>query len=128
MATQGKSIDDVTAAAGADFNTKQYLFVYLTAANTVSVCDSITDQPLGVLQNNPPSGGEARVRRRGRSKVVSDGSGTAIAVGDPVRSDTAGKAVKATTGQVYAGMSLSASAASGTIIEVDLEPNHSKLP
>ena len=123
MALQSKEVLDLSFAAGANFATKQYLFVVVTAANTVSVVDSTTDNATGVLQDNPPAGKGATVRVYGVSKVVSDGSGTAISVWDPIRSDTTGKAVKASTGEQVLGRALSASSASGTVIDVLLTPN-----
>lgn len=48
--------------------------------------------PVGVSQNNPPSGGELQVRALGRSKITV-GAGN-LALGDEVGSDSAGRGVK----------------------------------
>ena len=123
MTTQSQSVFDYTFLAAADYTSSQYKFVYLTAANTVTVVDSTTDYPTGVLQNDPYTGQGATVRMQGTTKVVSDGSGTAITYWDPVRSDTSGRAVKAATGEEVIGRALTASSAAGTIIEIFLTPN-----
>ena len=57
----------------------------------------------------------------GITRVVSDGSGTAIAVGDYIKSHTNGKAIKgATDKDRVIGRAREASSADGTIIAVDL--------
>jgi hypothetical protein len=57
----------------------------------------------------------------GIAKVVSDGSGTAIAAGDQVGSDANGRAVKVTTvDRLTQGEAMDASAALGTVIRVKL--------
>lgn len=117
-----KYVHDESFGAAADLSNSQYLFVELASATTVSVCNNASDIPVGVLQNDPTSGHAATVRKLGLSKVVSDGSGTAIAVGDKVGTNGSGKAVKKTANQAYyAGIARSASTADGVIITVDLD-------
>jgi hypothetical protein len=67
--------------AAADLSTKQYHFVKLATATTVNVCDAVTDVPIGVLQNNPASGGTATICVLGVSKVVADAT---LAAGDVI--------------------------------------------
>ena len=99
-----------------------YVFKLLSTADCDVVSDD-ADPPFGVLQNNPKTGGAAVLRILGISKVVSDGSGTAIAYGDPVGIDDSGRAVKiATPDQPMIGVALDASSAAGTIIPVALRP------
>ena len=63
------------------------------------------------------------MRILGIAPVVSDGSGTAIAVGDYVGPSSAGKAIKkATADNSVAGIALDASSADGTVIRVLLLP------
>ena len=69
---QQSSFGELTASA--DLSSKQYHFVKLSAATTVTVCAAITDKPIGVLQNNPESGGQAIVTTHGLSKLVADGT------------------------------------------------------
>lgn len=58
--------------ASADLSAKQYYFVKISGANTVTVCAAATDVPCGVLQNAPASGAAAEVVALGISKVSSD--------------------------------------------------------
>ncbi len=120
MATQSAAVLDHTFKAAADQSAKQYYFVELSAADTVAVCDAAADRSIGVLMNKPGAAGQAAdVRIMGIAPVVSDGSGTAIAVGDYVGPSAAGKAVKkATADNSVGGMALDASSADGTVIRV----------
>jgi hypothetical protein len=108
---------DWSAEADSDLSAKQYYIVKVSAANKVDVCNSAA-LAIGVLQNAPGDTHAAEVLSIGRSKVVSDGSGTAIAAGDKVMSDGNGKAVKATGQSVSIGTAMGASSADGTVIEI----------
>lgn len=123
MATQSGVVFDMSCKAGADLSTKQGLFVELTAADTVNVCNAATDRPLGVLTNKPAAAGRAaNVRVLGIAQVISDGT-TNIAVGDYVGPSSAGKAVKkATADYSVGGIALDASTADGVVIRVLLTP------
>lgn len=115
---------DLSFIANADFTSKQFYATELTAADTVDVCNAATDLVIGVIQNNPPSGSAATIRTAGITKWVSDGSGTAIAVGDKVGTNNAGKAVKkASANDLVFGIALSPSSADGTIIDVLIQPH-----
>lgn len=129
MATE-KSLPggDKSVVAGADLSTKQFYCVELsTSLNTqsqrqVTLVNAATDRVYGVLQNKPKSGEAAQVRQGGVSKCVSDGSGAAIAVGDLVGPNNAGKVIKKTTADnVVLGVALSPSSADGVVISVDME-------
>lgn len=63
--------------ASADLSAKQYYFVKLSGAKTVTVCAGTTDKPIGVLQNTPTSGQAADVLVCGVTKVSSDAALTA---------------------------------------------------
>lgn len=84
---------------------------------------------LGVLQTQGPTatvgavGGACTVRMLGLSKLVVDGSGTAIASGDLLKNDTSGRGVKTTNAndEIFA-MALQASAAVNDIITVFVIP------
>lgn len=66
-----------TFKAAGDYTSSQYYFVKLTAADTVTVCSKVTDEPIGVLQNAPNTGEEAEVMLYGISKVSADAALTA---------------------------------------------------
>mgnify|MGYP003325985969 CR=1 FL=1 len=115
---------DHSFKAAADLTTKQFYLVKLTAADTVGLTAAVTDATIGVLQNKPNTAQAAQVRILGISKVVSDGSSTAIAVGDKLATNTSGKVVKNTTsGRPIVGTALNASTTDGGIISVLLTPN-----
>lgn len=118
---------DATYEAGADLRTKQYYLVEEANTGKVSVCNNAADVAIGVLQNEPNTGEEAQVRtaQGSVSKVVSDGSGTAIGIGDWVGTDANGKAIKKSTDKDWAiGRAESASSADGTIISITLMPGY----
>lgn len=114
MATQN-AITHTFKAAG-DLSAKQYHLVELTAAQTVSACDAITDVAIGVLQNDPNAAGQpAEVAILGTAKVV---AGAAIAAGARVAPTAAGKAQTAVATQYPCGIALDAAAADGDVIEI----------
>jgi hypothetical protein len=100
--------------AGADLSAKQYYFVKLSAAFTVDVCSAVTDIPIGVLQNDPISGEEARVCAFGLSKVNSD---AALAVGNIIGTAADGQAAAYAAGtdttKYLCGQVVQASTAAG---------------
>lgn len=110
--------------AAADLSSSQYHIVELTGNDQCNVCNNAGDQPIGILQNDPGSGQAATVWSNfGVSKVVSDGSGTAIARGDLLGTNASGRAVKkAADADRVIGIALDASTANGTIIRVELLP------
>jgi hypothetical protein len=119
---QSAFVYDESYAANADLSAKQYFCVKYVAGPKVDLCAAATDRCVGVLQNKPAaSGRNSVVRHHGITKAVSDGSGTAIAVGDPVGTDANGRVVKkATADYGLIGEALDASSALGTIIRVRL--------
>ncbi len=62
--------------AGEDLSSYQHCFVKLSSGVVVH-CDAITDQPIGILQNNPTSGKMATVMVMGISKIKSSEALTA---------------------------------------------------
>ena len=93
MALNGPGIKK-SFKAGEDLSTHQYKFVYLSAADTVSLVTATTDVAIGVLQNTPTLGQDADVMIMGLSKVV---AGDDLSVGELVYSDD-GTATKNTLG------------------------------
>jgi len=120
-------LNPIGMKAAADLSAKQFYIVEITAADTVNVCSAATDVPFGVLQNDPKSGETAEIAYADGeiTKVVSDGSTTAIAIGDQVGTDASGKAVKKTiSGELVLGRALEASSADGVIITIVIEKGH----
>lgn len=110
--------------AAADLRTSQYLCMVRNTAGQVALSGA-GGKVIGILQNEPNTGEAAAVAQSGSSRVVSNGSGTAIDEGDWLKSDGSGKAVKAATDKDFAfGQAMNPSSADGTIIGVDLIPTY----
>lgn len=104
-----------------DLSAKQYYAMEQSADGQVDLCDNAGDAVIGILQNDPKANQAAAVAIAGRTKWVSDGSGTSIAVGDTVGTDASGKCVKKTAADdLVAGRAAAASSADGTVIDVFL--------
>jgi len=116
MAYEAAQVKVGQFTASADLSAKQYHFVKMSGNNTVTVCAAITDVPIGVLQNNPASGGAAEVCLFGISKVVADGT---LAAGNVIGTSADGQADAIAAGTdttVYTmGIALSAAAAGDTV-------------
>jgi hypothetical protein len=116
MAYEAAQVKVGQFTASADLSAKQYHFVKMSGNNTVTVCAAITDVPIGVLQNNPASGGAAEVCLFGISKVVADGT---LAAGNVIGTSADGQADAITAGTdttVYTmGIALSAASAGETV-------------
>ena len=71
-------IADATFTADADLTAKQYFFVVpaSTAGNVKLATGASDPTPVGVLQNSPSAGQEARGRVLGFSKVVAESTST----------------------------------------------------
>ena len=96
----------------ADFSTKQFLFLNLSAAGVVSVAGA-GEAIIGVLQNKPAAASRAcEVRRLGVTKIVLGGT---VTVGAKLKSDASGAAVAASTGNLYGGICLEAGDAADTV-------------
>lgn len=118
MASEAYNYDE-SFIAGEDLSSSQYFFVYLSAADTVSIATSPTAQastPIGVLQNDPSSSQAAIVRLHGISRLSANG---AISTLDLVTSSTDGQGVTATTAnEMVLGRANSASTAAAQLIEL----------
>jgi uncharacterized membrane protein len=95
MAFEQSGIDLGVFTASTDLSDKQFYFVKLASATTVTVCTAITDVVMGVLQNNPTSGGQAIVRVFGLSKVSANES---LSVGHVIGTSSDGQASRITLG------------------------------
>jgi hypothetical protein len=90
MAIESPCPLSITAVCGAaSLATKQYHFVKLHTDGTAIVCDAATDQPIGVLQNNPPIGGSAEIVVIGLTKVSAD---AALSINDLIGTSVDGQA------------------------------------
>lgn len=127
MAWQQPGFETGALLAGADLSSSQFLFVKMhTTANQVVKCATDAEIYLGVLQNEPASGSEARVMTTGVTKVVAGG---AISVGDKIGTDTAGKAktIETTTGadvgDYFGAVALESASAANEVIAILLGPS-----
>jgi hypothetical protein len=110
--------NEKTLLASEDLSAKQYYIMQMDSSGDCEIGEGATDLLVGVLQNTPESGQAARFRFAGTSKVLAAG---AIAIGDWVTSDSAGKAVATTTDKnVVIGRALEAAANAGDIIEIEM--------
>lgn len=118
MATAA-SVFEHNAKANSDLSSKQFYLAKFTAADTVDIVSAVTDLCCGVINNAPKANQAASLQVLGIAKVVSDGSGTSIAVGDRLAADTSGRVVKTTTvDRPVIGIALDASTAAGSVIRV----------
>lgn len=97
-ATYSAFVYDETFTVQADLSAKQfYVMKYGTAEGTVALAGA-NDPGIGILLDKPKLVGEAcLVRLLGKSKAQVDGSGTAIAAGDPLEVDGNGRLIKCVT-------------------------------
>lgn len=125
MATQEQT-KCVTKKAAGDLSTKQYLFMKVSAAQTVDTCAAITDKSLGVLQDKPTAAGkDASVAVDGTTKVI---AGAAITAGAYVAPMASGKAQTAVSTQYPRGQALDTAVNDGDIIEILLIAGGVPLP
>ena len=102
--------------ADADLSGKQFYFVKMTGDDQVGVCDALTDNPVGVLQNTPQSGQTAEVMLLGISKVSSDAALTAGAeIGTSADGQAAAKTPGTNTTHYVAGKVISGTGAAGEL-------------
>jgi hypothetical protein len=116
-------IADWPATAGEAMTTHQYRFVELQSDGNVHKADSgsATYSPIGILQNAPASGEEARVRMLGISKLVVDSTGASY--GAWLRTDGSGRGTATTTGSLACAIALATSDTSASsIIPVFFSP------
>lgn len=111
-------IDSITAEAGADLSTKQYLFAAIASDGQVDPCGD------GVRADGVIYGWSALPTVAGMaitlavSGVVPVIAGAAIAMGAMVCSDAAGKAVTTASGKQVLGKALGAATGAGSVIPV----------
>lgn len=118
MAVEGPQMKLVGYTASADLSAKQFYFVKISGARTVTVCSAVTDIPIGVLQNAPASGQAAEVCVIGHTKVSSDGT---LTRGTPIGTSSDGQAVTYAAGtdttKYLVGHGLVSTTTAGDIVE-----------
>jgi len=105
--------------AGENLANGAYKFVEIDSSEIVIT--GAGEQPAGILVSGVADESYCDVKFSGMFILKVDGSGTAIAVGDYLKSDASGVGVKADTDKdLYGAMALEASAAAGDYILVIL--------
>lgn len=106
-----------TYPANGDLSSYQYRFVKLESAGTVAICGN-GEVPLGILQNDPEDGEQAKVMIFGISNLVAH---AAISVNDKLGSQASGRAVAVTADtNTYNAVALEAATAQDDEIKVML--------
>lgn len=95
MAIEGVQTKIPGLTASASLTTSQYYFVKMSGNRTVTVCNGVTDIPIGVLQNAPASGAEAEVCAVGLTKISAN---EALTAGNIVGVSSDGQAQVVTLG------------------------------
>lgn len=113
MAYEQQGFKHGSEVASADLSGNQYYCVALGASGyALAGLGAAVD---GILQDKPGSGESCSVQVDGISKAV---AGAAIAKGDAVACDAAGKLKVAATGEYILGRALQAAGADGEVIAV----------
>ena len=86
----------VSKLAAADLSSYQYYAVYLSAAETVNICNGYANKPTGVLWDKPGAAGRGcLVCKGGETPVILGGS---VAAGDKIMVNATGQFIKTITG------------------------------
>lgn len=115
MAVQ-ESRDTRTFIAGEDLSSSQFKFVTLESDGQVDLADAAGENCMGVVINDPASGGEATVVVSGKTVVTAGGT---IAAGAAIATDASGDAVTAASTNIIMGYALEAGV-DGQVIAVEL--------
>lgn len=116
-----------TMNAGADLSSSQYRGLRRTStARQALVAQAGAANFAGVLLNAPTSGRAATVQTTGRVKMV---AGEIFTLPAKITTDSTGRAVVAdTTNDNVIGVAVTAAAAVGDIVEVDLDITQAVIP
>ena len=115
MAVQ-ESRETRTFIAGEDLSSSQFKFVTLESDGQVDLADSAGENCMGVVINDPASGGEATVVVSGKTVVTAGGT---IAAGAAIATDGSGDAVTAASTNIIMGYALEAGV-DGQVIAIEL--------
>lgn len=125
MATQ-HGVADISRIAAEALTSNQFHLVKLNSAGKIVAVSATTDQPYGVLQDEPADTKPGAVKRYGASKVV---AGAVIAAGARVYATAAGRVTSTPVlGSYPVGKALQEATADGAIIEVELDLQGSPVP
>ena len=122
---------DITCIAENGLSACQYHWVEISAEHArgvpqVDVCDGASDATFGILQNKPTAGQEAVVRVEGVSRLIAED--TTLAIGAKAGTHSNGHGIaKASAGDYYQAIVISAAAAGGDRATVLLTPVPFKL-
>jgi len=111
-----QSRDTRSLIAGEDLSSSQFKFVTLESDGQVDLADSAGENCMGVVINDPASGGEATVVVSGKTVVTAGGT---IAAGAAIATDASGDAVTAASTNIIMGYALEAGV-DGQVIAVEL--------
>jgi hypothetical protein len=113
---------DIGFVAGASFASNQYKFAEKSTADDgkVTLSNGAGGLCVGVIQDNPESGGASRVRISGTTWCV---AGATITANSTYMSDASGTATAVTSGLWMMGIALTA-CASGEQFVLQLAPNY----
>lgn len=128
MATESPLIHDGSqCVAAADYLTtpKQFYGVYISASRTVTVAALANHRIYGILQNTPESGQAADVGILGVSKAV---AGAALSAGAYLTTDSSGRLVTATTGQLACAQAITDAGGADEVFTVFLNPGLGLAP
>lgn len=117
MATFGR-VESRTAVAVTDLSNNQYHFLRNTSATQVNVSSlaiGAINNMVGVLQNKPISGAAATIGLTGQSKVV---AGAAVTENTWLTTNSSGRAITATSGDLIGAVALESASADGEVITV----------
>ena len=113
---------DMTFKSFGDQRSNQFHFQELKATDVVQRTSAVTAVAIGILQNQPNSGGTATVRLFGITKVK---SGVAITFGNLVGTNAGGAGMAVTPGSEttqYISAAALESVSSGDIVSVAISP------
>ena len=118
------NVPSISLSASGDANTWQYHFVKLSggAGNFDLSSGASNPAPVGVLYNNPKSGGEGQIVMGGRVKVYADAS-TSIAIGDLITSGSDGQAVIGSGSAVFGQALKAVSSGASVLIDFIWQPS-----
>lgn len=112
-----------SAKANADLTGKQYHIVRFAGANLVDQAShaaaAFSVGAVGVLQNKPNSDEAAEVAYFGESKVT---AGAAVTAGRMITTNSSGRAINASSGEIIVGRALDAAGADGEFFRALLFP------
>ena len=127
MAAQ-KTILALTHPANASLATSQFRFGVKGTNGKISLAGAGVTVD-GVIQNAPTAADlGVELAQIGTSKVVVNGGGTPIVLGDFLKSDAEGRGIKAASGDICGARAYEASTGINDIIEAFLLPPGFKMP